>query len=51
MTEESDNLDILRDNLQHHVAQLAGEIGERNVFRPEALHAATDYITGVWWGW
>jgi Zn-dependent M28 family amino/carboxypeptidase len=48
MTEESDNLDILRDNLQHHVEQLAGEIGERNVFRPEALHATADYITGIW---
>jgi acetylornithine deacetylase/succinyl-diaminopimelate desuccinylase-like protein len=31
-----------------HVMQLAGEIGERNVFRPTALAAAADYIESVW---
>lgn len=31
MTDELADLDILKDNLQHHVAQLGGEIGERNV--------------------
>lgn len=28
--------------------ELAGAIGERNVFRPKALHAAADYIEGTW---
>jgi len=50
MTAESANQEVLRDNLQYHVAQLADEIGERNVFRPDALRAAADYITGVWRG-
>jgi len=50
MTAELANQESLRDNLQHHVAQLADEIGERNVFRPDALRAAADYITGVWQG-
>ena len=27
---------------------LASEIGERNVWRPEALHAAADYIRDTW---
>jgi Zn-dependent M28 family amino/carboxypeptidase len=35
----------LAEALSHHVHALAGEIGERNVFRPEALAAAEDYIT------
>jgi Zn-dependent M28 family amino/carboxypeptidase len=30
--------------LRVHVARLAGEIGERHVLRPEALHAAERYI-------
>src|ERR1700687_1250131 len=34
--------------LRAHVAKLAGEIGERNVFRPAALHAAEDYIRREW---
>jgi Zn-dependent M28 family amino/carboxypeptidase len=34
--------------LRAHVAKLAGEIGERNVFRPAALHAAADYIRSEW---
>lgn len=34
--------------LQTHVERLAGEIGERNVFRPEALRAAADYIQEEW---
>ncbi len=33
-----------RDNLRRHVEQLAGRIGERNVWRPRAMAAATDYI-------
>jgi Zn-dependent M28 family amino/carboxypeptidase len=34
--------------LRAHVAALAGAIGERHVFRPEALAAAADYIEGAW---
>ncbi len=34
--------------LEHDVRQLAGVIGERNVLRPEALHAAAAYIETVW---
>ena len=34
--------------LRHRVAKLADEIGERNVFRPYALHAAADYIQAEW---
>jgi Zn-dependent M28 family amino/carboxypeptidase len=34
--------------LREHVTQLAAAIGERNVFRPQALHAAADYIRGQW---
>lgn len=38
----------LAERLQAHVAKLAGGIGERNVFRPQALHAAADYLRGQW---
>lgn len=34
----------LADRLRHHVERLAGEVGERHVLRPEALHAAERYI-------
>ncbi len=34
--------------LRAHVLRMAGEIGERNVWRPHALHAAADYIRGEW---
>ncbi|MFO7496922.1 MAG: hypothetical protein R6X05_14950 [Desulfobacterales bacterium] len=34
--------------LQHDVRQLAGVIGERNIFHPEALHAAAAYIENSW---
>lgn len=35
-------------NLKQHVYTLAGDIGERNVFRPQALAGAADYIRSVW---
>ena len=38
----------LADRLRGHVAKLAGDIGERNVLRPWALHAAADYIRAQW---
>jgi hypothetical protein len=34
----------IRDSLKRHVAALAGQIGERNVWRPAALAAAAGYI-------
>ena len=43
-------LPITPARLRAHVVQLAGEIGERNVFRPGALAAAADYIAGQWQG-
>jgi Zn-dependent M28 family amino/carboxypeptidase len=38
----------LMRSLRTHVEQLAGEIGERNVFRPQALHEAAAYIERQW---
>ena len=40
--------DSLPERLRAHVLRLAGEIGERNVWRPRALHAAADYIREEW---
>ena len=34
----------LRDQLRRHVEMLADRIGQRNVFQPQALAAAADYI-------
>jgi len=34
----------LENRLRRHVERLAGQIGERHVLRPEALHAAERYI-------
>lgn len=38
----------LEQRLRTHVETLAAGIGERNVWRPEALHAAAAYIRNVW---
>jgi Peptidase family M28 len=38
---------VLRDGLRRHVEKLAGEIGERNVFKEKELAAAADYIEGI----
>ena len=38
----------LADRLRAHVQRLAGDIGERNVWHPDALHAAADYIRKEW---
>jgi Zn-dependent M28 family amino/carboxypeptidase len=35
---------ILEQRLRGHVVTLASAIGERHVWRPEALHAAADYV-------
>ena len=38
----------LADRLRGHVSHLALEIGQRNVFHPQALHAVADYIRSEW---
>ena len=38
----------LEQRLQVHVERLAGQISERNVWRPQALHAAAEYIRDTW---
>lgn len=40
----TDKEQLIHDNLRRHVAALAGRIGERNVWRPEAMTAAAGYI-------
>lgn len=40
--------DVSSQRLRTHVERLAGQIGERNVSRPEALCAAADYIETEW---
>ena len=40
----TDKEQLIHDNLKRHVKQLAGRIGERNVWRPEAMAAADGYI-------
>ncbi|MCR4301248.1 MAG: M28 family peptidase [Sulfuricaulis sp.] len=40
--------DISEASLRTHVQVLAGDIGERNVFRPRALRAAADYLRRQW---
>jgi hypothetical protein len=39
---------VMMDHLQAHVRMLAGDIGERNVFRPAALNDAGLYIESEW---
>ena len=43
-----DTGDIQAAELQRHVYTLAGDIGERNVYRPQALRAAESYIEAEW---
>lgn len=38
----------LEEALKGHVYKLALDIGERNVFRPEALHQSEEYIRQTW---
>jgi Zn-dependent M28 family amino/carboxypeptidase len=47
MCDETD-AEELAEALRRHVRLLAGDIGERNVFRPQALRAAAAYITATW---
>jgi hypothetical protein len=39
---------IVSTNLHNHVHTLAGEIGERNIWKPSKLKAAADYIEKNW---
>jgi hypothetical protein len=39
---------VTAERLRHHVERLAGEIGERHIFRPAALAAAREYIAAEW---
>ncbi|MET0087088.1 MAG: M28 family peptidase [Sedimenticola sp.] len=41
---------LLRDNLFAHVGKLAGEIGERNVWHPQQMEAAVQYIAAQFEG-
>ncbi len=43
-----DPVQVARERLRAHVHRLAGEIGERNVYHPQALAAAAAYIRGEW---
>lgn len=38
----------LQERLEHHVRTLAGEIGQRHLWRPENLRAAARYIEEEW---
>src|SRR5215468_8999657 len=40
----------VRDRLTQHVQALAGQIGERNIWRPAALDQAVRYIEATWHG-
>jgi hypothetical protein len=40
--------EVSAERLGAHVVKLAGEIGERNVFIPLALHNAADHIAATW---
>jgi hypothetical protein len=40
--------DEMQTALRAHVTKLAGDIGERNVFHPQALRRAAAYIERVW---
>ncbi|MFQ5936045.1 MAG: M20/M25/M40 family metallo-hydrolase [Acidiferrobacterales bacterium] len=42
----ADAVDVER--VRTHVHTLAGEIGERNLFHPQALERAADYVEQVW---
>jgi hypothetical protein len=47
MNVNADELKQARERLAAHVRVLAGDIGERNVYRPKAYQQAADYIARV----
>ncbi len=42
------DVEVIADALQQHVYKLAEDIGERNIYLPQALHAAERYIRETW---
>ncbi len=44
----SNKVEAITATVQHHVTMLAHTIGERNVYKPDALQAAANYITQQW---
>ncbi|MCX6906753.1 MAG: M28 family peptidase [Verrucomicrobia bacterium] len=49
-TTNQEELQQLSDRLAAHIQKLAGDIGERNVFKPDAYRRAADYVAGVFRG-
>ncbi len=45
---QATELAALNGRLRAHVHHLAGQIGERNVFHPQTLRAAGDYLRAQW---
>jgi len=45
---ESNEQQVSSGLLEAHVRELAGSIGERNIFKPRALEAAAEYIDRSW---
>lgn len=41
-------IDALGERLMRHVRVLGGRVGERNLFRPDALQAAAEHIRQTW---
>lgn len=39
---------ISADNLREHIEKLAGEIGQRHIYKPKSLAAAAEYIEENW---
>lgn len=48
MTGEPPTRQALDELLRQHVYYMAGELGERNIYHPDALHAAERYIQKTW---
>lgn len=46
--EQEITVNIVAERLHSHVQALGGDIGERNVFNPQALRDSADYIAQVW---
>ena len=44
----SEQEELISNRLRSHVYTLAGEIGERNIWKKDKLYAAADYIQQIW---
>ena len=47
-SEQEMTVNIVSERLRLHVQALSGDIGERNIFHPQALRDSADYIAQVW---